>query len=169
MPRLKHLLQPSTLVTIYESLVLPHLYFLILCWDFESEQLVKLQKKRTVRIIHQTKYCVHSEQLLKKSGLLTLKYTFDFQCSEFCCKFKSNFLPDYFTNLLALNNQIHFMIQGEALISKITHRSAHDDVIKWKHFPRYWPFVRGIHRDRWIPHTKAGDAELWCFLWFARE
>ena len=24
---------------------------------------------------------------------------------------------------------------------------GHDDVIKWKHFPRYWPFVRGIHRS----------------------
>ena len=24
---------------------------------------------------------------------------------------------------------------------------AHDDVIKWKHFPRYWSFVRGIHRS----------------------
>ena len=24
---------------------------------------------------------------------------------------------------------------------------AHDDVIKWKHFPRYWPFVRGIHQS----------------------
>ena len=23
----------------------------------------------------------------------------------------------------------------------------HDDVIKWKHFPCYWPFVRGIHRS----------------------
>ena len=23
----------------------------------------------------------------------------------------------------------------------------HDDVIKWKHFARYWPFVRGIHRS----------------------
>ena len=23
----------------------------------------------------------------------------------------------------------------------------HDDVVKWKHFPRYWPFVRGIHRS----------------------
>ena len=23
----------------------------------------------------------------------------------------------------------------------------HDDVIKWKHFPRYWPFVRGIHQS----------------------
>ena len=23
----------------------------------------------------------------------------------------------------------------------------HDDVIKWRHSPRYWPFVRGIHRS----------------------
>ena len=29
----------------------------------------------------------------------------------------------------------------------IIFRSDHDDVIKWKHFPRYWPFVRGIHRS----------------------
>ena len=29
----------------------------------------------------------------------------------------------------------------------------HDDAIKWKHFPRYWPFVRGIHRSpRNSPH-----------------
>ena len=48
----------------------------------------------------------------------------------------------------------------------------HDDVIKWKLFqlfPRYWPFVRGVHRSRWIPHTRASDAELWCFLWSASE
>ena len=24
---------------------------------------------------------------------------------------------------------------------------THDDVIKWKNFLRYWPFVRGIHRS----------------------
>ena len=23
----------------------------------------------------------------------------------------------------------------------------HDDVMKWTHFPHYWPFVRGIHRQ----------------------
>ena len=28
-----------------------------------------------------------------------------------------------------------------------TDQAIHDDVIKWKHFPRYWPFVRGIHRS----------------------
>ena len=45
--------------------------------------------------------------------------------------------------------------------------SSHDDVIKWKHFPRYWPFVRGCHR--WIPLTKTSDVELWCFFLSAPE
>ena len=31
---------------------------------------------------------------------------------------------------------------------KFASKSVHDDLIKWKHFPRYWPFVRGIH---WPP------------------
>ena len=33
-----------------------------------------------------------------------------------------------------------------AWISKCE-RLFHYDVIKWKHFPRYWPFVWGIHRS----------------------
>ena len=36
----------------------------------------------------------------------------------------------------------------------------HDDVIKWKHFPRNWPFVRGIHLDRPVtqrPVTRSFD------------
>ena len=37
------------------------------------------------------------------------------------------------------------------LISKVciveSNMITHDDVIKWKHFPRHWPFVRGIHRS----------------------
>ena len=40
---------------------------------------------------------------------------------------------------------------------------------KRKHFPRYWPFVRGIHRSRGIPIKKSSEVKLWCFLWFARE
>ena len=44
---------------------------------------------------------------------------------------------------------------------------VHDEAIKWKHFPRYWPFVVTGHR--WIPRTKASDAEFWCFLWYAPE
>ena len=27
------------------------------------------------------------------------------------------------------------------------HLYCHDDIIKWNYFPRYWTFVRGIHRS----------------------
>ena len=34
----------------------------------------------------------------------------------------------------------------------------HDDVIKWKHFPRYWPFARGIY---WSPVNSPHKGQ-WC-------
>ena len=43
--------------------------------------------------------------------------------------------------------------------------NVHDDVIKWKPFPRYWPFVRGIHQSRSIPLrpvTRSFDVSLIC-------
>ena len=45
----------------------------------------------------------------------------------------------------------------------------HDDIIKWKQYLRYWPFMRGIHRHRWIPLTKASDADHCYFLWSGRR
>ena len=38
---------------------------------------------------------------------------------------------------------------------KIAKTHMHDDVIKWKHFPRYWPFVRGIHWSLVNSHHKG--------------
>ena len=35
-----------------------------------------------------------------------------------------------------------------AMTAEVLRQSSwHDDVTKWNHFPRYWPFVRGIHRS----------------------
>ena len=36
--------------------------------------------------------------------------------------------------------------QLRSVRSSVVISALHDDVIKWKHFPRYWPFVREIHR-----------------------
>ena len=36
---------------------------------------------------------------------------------------------------------------GAALLYWLRFWQKHDDVMIWKHFPRYWPFVRGIHRS----------------------
>ena len=86
-------------------------------------------------------------------------------------KRQSTWLPFSFS--LSLWIWLHEVFEHGNILSmnidKITLTCYHDDVIKWKHFPRYWTFVRGIHRSRWIPRTKASDAELWCFLWSAPE
>ena len=39
----------------------------------------------------------------------------------------------------------------------------HDDVIKWKHFPHYWPFVRGIHRSPVNSTHKGQWRGAWMF------
>ena len=57
---------------------------------------------------------------------------------------------------LLLNKQSDTQIMLEAMIRHIhgnrflvqpLFSSFHGDVIKWKHFLRYWSFVRGIHRS----------------------
>ena len=45
-----------------------------------------------------------------------------------------------------------------------TQRVKHDDAIKWKHFPSYWPFVRGINRSPVnSPHRPVK------FIWIVEE
>ena len=44
-----------------------------------------------------------------------------------------------------LYNENPILVRGRLYID--TALFSHDDVIKWKHFPRYWPFVSGIHRS----------------------
>ena len=76
-----------------------------------------------------------------------------------CVHFYGTFLyPDRVTDCKAVVNSSSY------LLSKQTHPnmfsfveqpfknnvyiiSSHDDVIKWKHFQRYWLFMRGIHRS----------------------
>ena len=106
MSRLKYILHEDTLKMIYNSLILPHFYFAILAWGFESDRLCKLQK-RAVRTVNRAKYNAHSEPLLKKSGLLALRDIFDLQCFKFYYKFKHGLLPAYFQNFFTRNDQIH--------------------------------------------------------------
>ena len=42
-------------------------------------------------------------------------------------------------------------------------KTLHDDVIKWKHFPCYWPFVRGIHRSPVSSPHKGQWRGAWMF------
>ena len=49
----------------------------------------------------------------------------------------------------------------------------HDDVIKWKHFPRHWPFVRGSHwspvnsphKGQWRGALMFSLISVWIYGW----
>ena len=54
--------------------------------------------------------------------------------------------------------QVHGLFSSSHLSKNIQAGSScvlfiYDDIIKWKLFPRYWPFVRGIYRSpfQWLP------------------
>ena len=53
-------------------------------------------------------------------------------------------------------------------VGKYLHMHAamcHNDVVKWKHFPRYWSFVRGIHRSMVnSPHKGQWHGALMFYL-----
>ena len=56
-----------------------------------------------------------------------------------------------FNNHIKMSMKYNIMQKSDVEISYLLFTpeicGSHDDVIKWKHFPRYWPFVRGIHRS----------------------
>ena len=46
---------------------------------------------------------------------------------------------------------------------------THDGVMKWKLLRVTGHLCREFTGPRWFPHTRASEAELWCFLWSASE
>ena len=57
----------------------------------------------------------------------------------------------------ALNNTC--IVRFQTLLACLAgYIQDHDDVIKWKYFKRYWPFVRGIHRSP----VNSSHKGRWC-------
>ena len=71
---------------------------------------------------------------------LDMRASVDLIFSSWHCGFRRVFLNKLPASLTALLNTAvsYCQVWGQAV---------HDDVIKWKRFPRYWPFVWGIHRS----------------------
>ena len=58
--------------------------------------------------------------------------------------------PSVYFYMYHTNRKIHIQTMGTYNTHSVNAQftlTIHDDVVKWKHFPHYWPFVRGIHRS----------------------
>ena len=67
-------------------------------------------------------------------------------CGNINCTLSHSFKPKW-QDIQIINT--HYCTKGRKWWKGVPcagkYGNSHDDVIKWKHFPRYWPFVRGIH------------------------
>ena len=96
-----------------------------------------------------------SQVLCTFCGLVSVRITDSFRIlySYFHEYVSMNFLYPTWTASIAIKKvkpyiSICYLRLREKRRHNIINVLCHDDVIKWKPFPRYWPFVWGIH---WSP------------------
>ena len=125
--RLKHFLPQRILLSIYNSLVLPHFTYGILLWGHKIGKLFKLQKK-IIRIITCSNYRAHTEPLFKKLRLLKATHLCELHDLKFCYKLEHRLLPYYFQcSLFTRHSAVHRHNTRHAtnyLIPRVRHEFA---------------------------------------------
>ena len=106
MNKLKHFLPSVTLLTIYQSLIMPHLNYGILVWGSQHRKLEKVQK-RAVRVIVNGRYNSHTEPIFKNLQLLKLHDLCALNDLKFCYKYLNGMLPSYFTSMFVRHSEHH--------------------------------------------------------------
>ena len=120
------------------------------CWNYclAWDSIYLLQSLHIVMMISSSFATItnfYCWQNFKKNVNMTL-YLWKYQCT-----------PYFFSHIvwIPLEFTPHNVI-GNLLPNAVP--VFHNDVLKWKHFPRYWPFVRGI--QRWFPHRSQWRGTL---------
>ena len=92
---LKRQLPMHIKLTLYYSLVQPHIIYGILLWGHNCDRILKLQKK-IIRIISLSKYNAHTNPLFRSLNILKVNDTFSLYTLKFYHKYINNKVPLYF-------------------------------------------------------------------------
>ena len=93
--RLKYIYPENILLTIYNSLFLPHINYGSLVWGTTIDRLQRQQKK-AIRSVTRSKFISHTEPLMKELNLLKVKDLFSLKILKFLHKLAHDLLPPYF-------------------------------------------------------------------------
>ena len=92
---LNQILPCSVLLTIYNSLILPHLNYGILAWGYDTTRIFRLQNN-SLRAISSAKYIAHTYPLFKSLAILKVEHIHKIQQLKLFYKLVQNHLPFYF-------------------------------------------------------------------------
>jgi hypothetical protein len=108
--KLKFLLPTETLLTLYNSLILPYLMYCNIVWancSITKLNTVFVIQKKAVRIIAKATYLAHTAPLFKKLGLLMVRDLFKYSVAQFMFKFNINQLPTTFNCFFNAVRSVH--------------------------------------------------------------
>ena len=97
--RLKRFLPKHILITLYNTLILPHINYGILTWGNNINRIQKLQKW-AIRTVTNSKYNAHCDPLFKNLSLLKACDIYHISELKFYFKYMNDTLPAYFKNML---------------------------------------------------------------------
>ena len=123
--RLRRIYPREILLTLYNTLILPHLSYCILVWGSKiknNHPLLLLQKK-AVRNIANEDYIAHSEPLCKSLNILKIPDIFTCSLWKFYYKLSKNQLPTYFDVMIP-------MLPNICNIYNIRHPTFHLPLVK---------------------------------------
>ena len=125
-------------------------------WSFPNNELwsshVKLVPMNLIRNIHQFWQSQWAVVPRNPSIFNQITYSISHEiCTQFCCA------------LIEVVVWVSFLGGWHSVFTHILYGCFQDDVvIKWKHFSRYWPSVRGIHRSP-VNSPHKGQWRWWSF------
>lgn len=108
--KIKHFVPRRVLLSLYNTLILPHLSYCNIAWGntFQSylNRLYVLQK-RAIRLITSSHYRANTADLFKELNILNIFDIYKHQMGIFMFKISHELLPPMFQNIFHLNNTVH--------------------------------------------------------------
>ena len=156
MKKIKSFIPASILKLMYNSLILPHLYFCITAWGFNANRIVKLQKK-AIRTISNSKFNAHTEPLFKELRLLKISDIFNLQCLKFYFNVTHRQTPVFFFTFFIQNNTVHSHETRKRHHIHITgtHTTTAKHRIR-KYIPKLLTNTRTLITDKISTHSHSG-------------
>ena len=112
---------------LYNTIILPHINYMILVWGHHHKTITQLQKRViTIRVITLSKYLAHKEPLFKNLNILRVEEIFRLQQLKFYYRFIIVTLPDYFLSLSFSGNKHQYRTRKrcELQLFRIYHEFA---------------------------------------------
>ena len=158
---LNQVLPCSVLLTIYNSLILPHLNYGILAWGYDTTRIFRLQKN-SLRAISSAKYIAHTDPLFKSLALLKVEHIHKIQQLKFFYKLVQNHLPFYFNTFSVTQlGTVHDHVTRNINLYKtfrVTHKFG-EKVLRYSIF-RTINDVPDIIRNKVSTHSFKGFSDI---------